>query len=348
MTTVAIDAINFEDRHRKDLGDIDGLMSSIDRVGLLQPIAVNRSNKLIAGARRLEAIRRLGWTDAPVVVAESVDSAVLLLEAERDENTCRKAMTPTEEHSLYEALLEFEKAEAGQRKSEAAADSNRARSGTKSHSGEAEAPAPSKPKQRSKEKAAKAVTGKTGSRKKLDKIGEVKKIVADPTTSEAVKEVADKALVDMDSTNNIDGPYRKVKLALTASEMVVKFPELSFYTDRGRDADAVRLGTALADYTEPEMSVRRDALQRSISVEQRKEQQPDPDLGPDYDALAHQIFEALNKAARTLANNGGVDTFTRINPDGLLAETYREQFESMAERCAAIAEALRPKLRRIK
>ena len=40
------------------------------------------------------------------------------LRAERDENTCRKPLTPTEEHGLYEALLELERPKAKERRGE--------------------------------------------------------------------------------------------------------------------------------------------------------------------------------------------------------------------------------------
>src|SRR5262249_15950438 len=59
-TTLALplDAIRVGDRHRRDLGDIDGLAASIAEVGLLQPIAVTFDGYLIAGepsARRRAA-----------------------------------------------------------------------------------------------------------------------------------------------------------------------------------------------------------------------------------------------------------------------------------------------------
>ena len=55
-------------RFRRDLGDIDALAKSISTVGLLHPIVINENNELIAGVRRLEACKKLGWTDIPVHV----------------------------------------------------------------------------------------------------------------------------------------------------------------------------------------------------------------------------------------------------------------------------------------
>ncbi|KAB1897887.1 ParB N-terminal domain-containing protein, partial [Micrococcus luteus] len=48
-------------RHRTELGDIDELAVSIDRDGLLQPITITPEGVLVCGARRLTAIRQLGW-----------------------------------------------------------------------------------------------------------------------------------------------------------------------------------------------------------------------------------------------------------------------------------------------
>lgn len=103
-----IEDIKVEGRHRKDLGDIQSLMLSIREVGLLQPIVVTADGRLIAGERRLEACRRLGWESVPVVAPESLTDAVSFLKAERDENVCRKGMLPSELAALGAALDEIE------------------------------------------------------------------------------------------------------------------------------------------------------------------------------------------------------------------------------------------------
>jgi ParB family chromosome partitioning protein len=49
--------IRVGERHRKDMGDLDGLAASIAEFGgLLQPIVVRPDGTLIAGERRLRAI----------------------------------------------------------------------------------------------------------------------------------------------------------------------------------------------------------------------------------------------------------------------------------------------------
>lgn len=50
-----------EERQRRELTGIAELAESIARIGLINPITVSRENVLIAGERRLEAIRSLGY-----------------------------------------------------------------------------------------------------------------------------------------------------------------------------------------------------------------------------------------------------------------------------------------------
>lgn len=114
-----IEQITIGERHRKDLGDLDDLKASITSLGLLQPIVITAEGKLIAGGRRLEAYRALGIPDIDVHVVEGLADAVALLRAERDENTCRKDMVPSELIALGRAIEELERPKAAERKAQA-------------------------------------------------------------------------------------------------------------------------------------------------------------------------------------------------------------------------------------
>jgi ParB family chromosome partitioning protein len=92
---VPIDDIKVKKRIRKDLGDIDALADSMRRFGLLNPITITRKNVLIAGGRRLEAARRLGWRTINVVIVE-VPSRISKLEFEIEENLQRQDFSPEE------------------------------------------------------------------------------------------------------------------------------------------------------------------------------------------------------------------------------------------------------------
>ena len=51
-TEMLIADIVVGNRHRRELGDIDGLAASIRELGLLHPIVVTPERRLIAGVRR--------------------------------------------------------------------------------------------------------------------------------------------------------------------------------------------------------------------------------------------------------------------------------------------------------
>lgn len=107
-----VDKIKVVDRFRVDMGDLSDLTASIACEGLLHPIVVTTDGRLIAGHRRLEAAKSLGWTEVPVRFIEHVTDAAQMLRMERDENTCRKDMTPSEKVALGKALEELERPKA--------------------------------------------------------------------------------------------------------------------------------------------------------------------------------------------------------------------------------------------
>lgn len=80
------------ERFRRDMGDLDGLARSMAEVGLLHPVVVTPALQLIAGARRLEAAKRLGWAEVPVTVVD-VPSIV---RGEFAENAVREDLAPSE------------------------------------------------------------------------------------------------------------------------------------------------------------------------------------------------------------------------------------------------------------
>ena len=67
---VRIADIQIGERHRKDMGDIEGLARSIDEIGLLHPVVVRPDGTLVAGERRIKACLLLGWQDIPVTVID--------------------------------------------------------------------------------------------------------------------------------------------------------------------------------------------------------------------------------------------------------------------------------------
>jgi len=69
---VPIQEIKIGDRVRENAGDIDGLAREIQEVGLLNPISVTPDFRLLAGYRRLQACKLLGWDSIPARVISEV------------------------------------------------------------------------------------------------------------------------------------------------------------------------------------------------------------------------------------------------------------------------------------
>jgi ParB family chromosome partitioning protein len=98
---IPCDQIRIGERHRKDLGDLEGLAASMAREGLLQPIGITEDFRLVFGQRRFLAARdRLKWPRIPARVVR-VSS---LLAAEHDENEFRKSFTASERTAIASAL----------------------------------------------------------------------------------------------------------------------------------------------------------------------------------------------------------------------------------------------------
>jgi len=100
---IALEDIKVKRRVRQKPGDIESLMDSMRRYGLLNPITVNSRYALIAGERRLEAAKRLGWHTINAVVLDSTDR-ISELEIEIEENTQRSNFTESELMSAYARL----------------------------------------------------------------------------------------------------------------------------------------------------------------------------------------------------------------------------------------------------
>ena len=92
---VPIEEIKVRKRVRRDLGDIGAMADSLKRFGQINPIVINKKNVLIAGERRLEAARSLGWRTISAVVADISDE-LTMLEYEMEENIQRRDFTHEE------------------------------------------------------------------------------------------------------------------------------------------------------------------------------------------------------------------------------------------------------------
>ena len=111
---ISVDKITVRDRIRKDFGDIAELATDIKENGLISPIVVNKDYVLLAGERRLRAVKHLGWSQVEVRMMDTRD-AEHELNIEISENDVRKAFSKSERVDYMHRLLRIENEKAVER-----------------------------------------------------------------------------------------------------------------------------------------------------------------------------------------------------------------------------------------
>ena len=115
---IPLEQIRVMERIRKENGDVDTLAESIRERGLINPITVMETTEgdfvLIAGLRRLEAVRLLEQNEVAATVLSPLeaDEALMMEYAENEE---RKSFTVSEKLSYAERIRAVEKEKANQR-----------------------------------------------------------------------------------------------------------------------------------------------------------------------------------------------------------------------------------------
>ncbi len=88
--------VDEEARLRKEIGELQTLQASIAKVGLINPILIDEQDNLVAGYRRLQACRNLGWQEIEATIVEFGSDEIGRLDVEIAENFFRKDFTPEE------------------------------------------------------------------------------------------------------------------------------------------------------------------------------------------------------------------------------------------------------------
>lgn len=112
--TINISDIIVDQRLRQNIGDIKPLAKDIKAHGLLHPPVVTPTNHLIAGGRRLEALKFLGIEEITVSEIDIAD-VEKLVEAEYNENNMRSDFLLTEKLEYARQMEVIEKAKAEER-----------------------------------------------------------------------------------------------------------------------------------------------------------------------------------------------------------------------------------------
>lgn len=93
-TTIKLNDIKLLSDYLRLDTDVDSLKTSISKIGLINPLTINLNNELLAGARRYQAIKELGWDEVPVHVVDRQALEQELISI--DENLVRKPLTKLE------------------------------------------------------------------------------------------------------------------------------------------------------------------------------------------------------------------------------------------------------------
>jgi hypothetical protein len=108
--SIPVDVIDF--RHRRQMPsdtEINEMVNSIEREGLLLPVGVHstgeNSYRLVHGATRLAAVKKLGWQEIPATILEG--TAADTASAEIVENLARRHLDKDQRDELTRAYVEL-------------------------------------------------------------------------------------------------------------------------------------------------------------------------------------------------------------------------------------------------
>ena len=85
---VPIGDITVKKRIRKENSGIEELADSMRTYGLLNPIVIDGDYVLIAGFRRLQAAKKLGWKNIPASIVQA-EGKIKHMELELEENVSK-------------------------------------------------------------------------------------------------------------------------------------------------------------------------------------------------------------------------------------------------------------------
>jgi len=211
----AVDSLIVGKRHRTDLGDIETLAASIDRDGLLQPLTITIDGVLVCGARRLAAIKMLGWRTVNVWVRSGLSDRLGQLLAEQDDNMLHKPYTHLEAAGLYREIKQLMAEDAARRK----AATQFSAENQPGDDGPGKFPGPSGALGDARELAAAMIPG-GGSYKTLEKVGYIEEIAANPAQPETIRTEAAAALERIEAGDPVHPLYLAIHESAEAAREV--------------------------------------------------------------------------------------------------------------------------------
>lgn len=109
IATYKLSDIKLNNKYLRSDTDVSSLKSSIEKIGLINPVTINKENELLAGARRYQAVSELGWLEVNVHIVDRGKLEQELISI--DENLVRVPLNKLEleeclnrGREIYEAL----------------------------------------------------------------------------------------------------------------------------------------------------------------------------------------------------------------------------------------------------
>lgn len=307
-----VDSIRVGRRHRTELGDIDELACAIERDGLLQPITISPDGVLVCGARRLAAIKRLGWKKVNVWVRSGLSDRLGQLLAEQDDNQFHKPLTKRESAALYRELRQVMAEDAARHEAATRFSSEH----QPRWNGVADLTTPlDAPVGDTREQASRLVTGRAAYTT-LEKIGYLERLAPDPAQPEAIRAQAQAGLEQIEAGAPVHPIYETIRHNATA-------------TQPDREAEL----HALAD----------EAVTRATNQNKKKRRSGPRRVPP---AGGEPAGEPARYPVRAFIQTWGelADWWTHYDPDHLAAELTDEQttgFLDTTEGTSRFADRLR-------
>ena len=233
----AVDSLIVGKRHRTDLGDLDALAASIDRDGLLQPLTITIDGVLVCGARRLAAIKMLGWRTVSVWVRGGLSDRLGKLLAEQDDNMLHKPYNQLEAAGLYREIKEVMAEDAARRKSATQFSAEN----QPGNDGPGKFPGPSGALGDARELAAAIIPG-GGSYKTLEKVGYIEEIAANPAQPESLRAEAATALERIEAGDPVHPLYQAIRQSADAAREVREATMHALAEDAVARANAMKKG----------------------------------------------------------------------------------------------------------
>jgi ParB family chromosome partitioning protein len=204
------------DRHRKDMGDLGPLMESIRTLGLLQPITVDPEGHLLVGARRLAAIKALGWRTTFVYV-RAISGRLGALMAEYDDNTTRVPLNDIEAASLYREIKTLLAEQASARQEATRFATGTGRNPRSAGGGSSPAPWNTQPGD-TREQAARMVTGRE-SYQTFERVNRLELLAADATQPKHVRVRAVEELARIEAGGSVNASHQRMNAELALANL---------------------------------------------------------------------------------------------------------------------------------